>query len=86
MTSAAALGELLLSRSLDDPELQAVKDTDGPGGRVPATTPDLPVDRLACELLPTAKNVREFRVVNGLTRGALTDALADKDAGTVVHA
>ena len=60
-----------------------VKDVDGPGGRVPATKPDLPVNRLACELLPTAKHVREFRVVNGLTRGALTDALARPGARLV---
>ncbi|GAA2867100.1 hypothetical protein GCM10010472_25520 [Pseudonocardia halophobica] len=79
-------GAVLLADAFGAQRLIFVKDVDGPGGRVPATTPDLPVDRLACELLPTAKHVREFRVVNGLTRGALTDALADKETGTVVHA
>jgi molybdenum storage protein len=79
-------GAVLLADAFGAQRLIFVKDVDGPGGRVPATTADLPVARLACELLSTAKHVREFRVVDGLTRGALTDALADKDTGTVVHA
>ena len=78
-------GAVLLADAFGAQRLVFVKDTDGPGGRVPASTPDLPVDALALQLLATTKHVREFRIVNGLTRGALTEALADKDTGTVVH-
>lgn len=46
---------------------------------------DSPVDPLVLDLLQTAKHVREIRVVDGLTRGALGDGL-DGRAGTLVHA
>ncbi|GAA1834597.1 hypothetical protein GCM10009836_11110 [Pseudonocardia ailaonensis] len=79
-------GAVLLADAFGAQRLVFVKDADGPGGRVQASTPDLPVDALALDLLGTTKHVREFRIVNGLTVGSLTDALADKDTGTVVHA
>jgi molybdenum storage protein len=44
------------------------------------------VDPLVLELMGTAKHVREIQVVNGLTRGALTDAVGGKPAGTLISA
>jgi len=49
----------------------------------PAT---LPIERAALELLPRARHVREFRLVNGTRPGALTRALRGEDVGTLVHA
>lgn len=46
----------------------------------------LPIDPLVLELMGSAKHVREIRIVNGLTPGALTRALAGEDVGTLVHA
>lgn len=46
---------------------------------------DSPVDPLVLDLLQNAKHVREVRVVDGRTRGALTAALAGR-AGTRIHA
>jgi molybdenum storage protein len=45
---------------------------------------DSPVDPLVLDLMGTAKHVREIQVVNGLTRGALTDAVGGKQAGTLI--
>lgn len=51
------------------------------------TKPDaLPIDPLVLELMASAKHVREIRIVNGLTPGALTRALAGEEVGTVIHA
>jgi molybdenum storage protein len=47
---------------------------------------DSPVDPLVLELMGTAKHVREIQVVNGLTRGALADAVGGKPAGTLISA
>jgi molybdenum storage protein len=47
---------------------------------------DSPVDPLVLELMSTAKHVREIQVVDGLSRGALSDALDGKQAGTVIAA
>lgn len=47
---------------------------------------DSPVDPLVLELMGTAKHVREIQVVNGLTRGALSDAVGGKQAGTLISA
>ncbi|GAA4540079.1 molybdenum storage protein subunit alpha [Pseudonocardia xishanensis] len=79
-------GALLLADALGARRLVYVKDSAGPGGRVSAATPGLPVDALALELVGAAKHVREFRIVDGLTRGALTDVLGDRDTGTIVAA
>lgn len=46
----------------------------------------LPIDPLVLRLMATAKHVREIRIIDGLTPGALTRALAGEDVGTVVHA
>lgn len=45
---------------------------------------DSPVDPLVLDLMGTAKHVREIQVVNGLTHGALTDAVGGKQAGTLI--
>ncbi|HTF54550.1 MAG TPA: molybdenum storage protein subunit alpha [Pseudonocardia sp.] len=45
-----------------------------------------PVDGLVLELLEQAKNLKEIQVVNGLTPGAVTDALGAKPVGTVIYA
>ncbi|MDT7576791.1 MAG: molybdenum storage protein [Pseudonocardiales bacterium] len=47
---------------------------------------DSPVDPLVLELMRTAKHVREIQVVNGLSRGALSDAVGGKPAGTLISA
>jgi molybdenum storage protein len=47
---------------------------------------DSPVDPLVLELMGTAKHVREIQVVNGLSRGALSDAVGGKPAGTLISA
>jgi molybdenum storage protein len=47
---------------------------------------DSPVDPLVLDLMATAKHVREVQVVDGLTRGALSDAVNGKPAGTVISA
>jgi molybdenum storage protein len=47
---------------------------------------DSPVDPLVLDLLTNAKHVREIQVVDGLTRGALSDAVNGKRAGTVISA
>ena len=46
----------------------------------------LPVEPSALSLLRRAKNVREFRVVDGLEAGNITRALAGEDVGMVVTA
>jgi len=48
--------------------------------------PTLPVDRLLLELMANAKHVREIQIVNGLTRGNVTRALAGEHVGTIIHA
>jgi isopentenyl phosphate kinase len=44
------------------------------------------VDALVLDLMANAKHVREIHVVNGQDRGALTDAVNGKPAGTVIAA
>jgi molybdenum storage protein len=46
----------------------------------------LPIDPIVLELMATAKHVKEIQVVNGLTRGNITKALAGEHVGTVIHA
>ena len=48
--------------------------------------PTLPVDRLVLELMAHAKHVKEIQIVNGLTPGNVTKALAGEHVGTIVHA
>jgi molybdenum storage protein len=45
-----------------------------------------PVDGLVLELMGHAKHIGEIQIVNGLVPGSITDALAGKSVGTVVHA
>lgn len=45
----------------------------------------LPIDRIVLELMPTAKNVKEIQIVNGLTPGNITKALAGEHVGTIIH-
>ena len=47
---------------------------------------DLPLARVVGDLLERAKHVREVRVVDGTTRGRITDALAGEQVGVFVHA
>lgn len=91
-------GALLLADAYGADRLVYVKDVDGvyrdPSDptsvldRVStaeaAELPTLPVDRLVLELLAAAKHVRQVQVVNGLTPGALTRALAGEPVGTVI--
>lgn len=91
-------GTFLLADAYGARSLVYVKDVDGVDAgsgvvsRIGAaellgTKPDaLPIDPLVLELMASAKHVREIRVVNGLTPGALTRALAGEDVGTLVHA
>jgi molybdenum storage protein len=46
----------------------------------------LPIDRVVLELMARAKHVTEIQIVNGLVRGALTEALRGEPVGTVVQA
>ena len=48
--------------------------------------PTLPIDRLVLELMATAKHQKEIQIVNGLTRGNVTRALAGEHVGTIVYA
>jgi molybdenum storage protein len=46
----------------------------------------LPIDRLVLELMANAKHVKEIQIVNGLTPGNITKALAGEHVGTIVFA
>jgi molybdenum storage protein len=48
--------------------------------------PTLPIDRLVLELMATAKHQKEIQIINGLTPGNLTKALAGEHVGTIIHA
>jgi molybdenum storage protein len=48
--------------------------------------PTLPIDGLVLELMAHAKHVKEIQIVNGLTPGNVTKALAGEHVGTIVHA
>ena len=48
--------------------------------------PGLPVDRLVLQMMANARHVTEIQVVNGLTEGAVTKALAGKHVGTIISA
>jgi molybdenum storage protein len=45
----------------------------------------LPVDSIVLELMATAKHVKEIQIVNGLTRGNISKALAGEHVGTIIH-
>jgi isopentenyl phosphate kinase len=44
------------------------------------------VEALVLDLMADAKHMREIHVVNGRDRGALSDAVNGKPAGTVIAA
>jgi molybdenum storage protein len=46
----------------------------------------LPIDRLVLDLMANAKHVKEIQIVNGLTPGNITKALAGEHVGTIVFA
>ena len=48
--------------------------------------PGLPVDRLVLQMMANARHVTEIQVVNGLTEGAVTKALAGEHVGTIISA
>jgi molybdenum storage protein len=47
---------------------------------------DVVVERPVLDMMEHAKNRRSIRVINGLTPGNLTRALAGEDVGTLIHA
>jgi molybdenum storage protein len=97
-THRADAGAFLLADAYGAARLTYVKDVDGvldADGAVRARVPAaelrdaagrLPVDDVVLELLGSAKHLREIRIVNGLTPGALTAALSGQDGGTIIHA
>ncbi|MEJ2885507.1 amino acid kinase family protein [Actinomycetospora aeridis] len=84
-------GALLLADAFGASRLVYVRDTASLAGlpdevsakELLARDGDLPVDRLALERLGLARHVRSMTLVDGTTRGALTDALAGKGGVTV---
>jgi len=48
--------------------------------------PTLPIDRLVLELMGNAKHQKEIQIVNGLTAGNVTKALAGEHVGTIIYA
>jgi molybdenum storage protein len=45
----------------------------------------LPIDPIVLELMAAAKHVKEIQIVNGLTAGNITKALAGEHVGTIIH-
>jgi molybdenum storage protein len=45
----------------------------------------LPIDPIVLELMAVAKHVKEIQIINGLTRGNITKALAGEHVGTIIH-
>ena len=84
-------GAFLLADAYGAARMLYVKDADAVGeprisaGKLLAQGPP-PVDALVLELMNRAKHVKEIQIVNGLTPGAITAALAGEAVGTVVHA
>jgi molybdenum storage protein len=48
--------------------------------------PTLPIEPVILDLLPRARLAKSIRIVNGLTPGNLTRALAGEPVGTLIHA
>jgi molybdenum storage protein len=46
----------------------------------------LPVDPVVLDLMATAKHVKEIQIINGLTPGNITKALAGEHVGTIIDA
>lgn len=83
-------GTLLLADAYGAQRCVYVKDADLGVPRIGAAElrgrTDSPIDAVVLDLLANARHVQEIHVVNGLVRGALSDAVAGRPAGTVVHA
>jgi len=58
----------------------------GAGELLAMNLPTLPIDRLVLELMANAKHQKEIQIINGLTPGNLTKALAGEHVGTIIHA
>ena len=86
----SAAGAFLLADAYGAQRLVYVKDRDlgttTLGAAEVRDRGDSPVDALVLDLMANAKHVREIHVVNGQDRGALSDAVNGKPAGTVIAA
>ncbi len=58
----------------------------GAGELLAMDLPTLPIDRLVLELMANARHQKEIQIVNGLTPGNVTKALAGEHVGTIVYA
>jgi molybdenum storage protein len=58
----------------------------GAGELLAMDLPTLPIDRLVLELMANARHQKEIQIVNGLTPGNVTKALAGDHVGTIVYA
>lgn len=58
----------------------------GAGELLGMDLPTLPIDRLVLELMGNARHQKEIQIVNGLTPGNITKALAGEHIGTIVYA
>ena len=92
-THRADAGAFLLADAYGAARLLYVKDDTGTDhGRVSAdelraaTVVERPVDDVVLDMLGTAKHLREIRVINGLRPGAVADALAGAEIGTLITA
>jgi molybdenum storage protein len=88
-------GALLLADAFGARSLTYVRDTESLAGFEGAalTVADaagregpLPVDSVVLDLLPRAKHVRSFAVVDGTVRGRITDSLAGRSNGFTLRA
>ncbi len=87
-------GSLLLADAFGAARVVYVRDTDAlapVAGRdtvnaaeLAETSSDLPIDRVALDLLARTKHIQEVRIIDGTARGALTDALSDKPTGITI--
>ena len=87
-------GSLLLADAFGAARVVYVRDTNAlapVAGRdtvnaaeLAKTSSDLPIDRVALDLLARTKHIQEVRIVDGTARGALTDALSDKPTGITI--
>lgn len=87
-------GSLLLADAFGAARVVYVRDTNAlapVAGRdtvnaaeLARTSSDLPIDRVALDLLTRTKHIQEVRIVDGTARGALTDALSDKPTGITI--
>lgn len=87
-------GSLLLADAFGAARVVYVRDTNAlaplagrdtvNAAELAKTSSDLPIDRVALDLLARTKHIQEVRIVDGTARGALTDALSDKPTGITI--